>query len=155
MVGFLWSFNLTNDRTQGTQVLRGAGPVIRFSMHQATHRDEVILDMDLEYSGDLVVLLEATLLNDNLPPVKASLSNLTLSSARMRVHLRPLLVDVPFVGSITISFLDTPELDFDLGGLANVFDMPGVSLLLRHVSTYISPFFEKMCITIYQQAAPY
>ena len=103
-------------------------------MHQATHRDEVILDMDLEYSGDLVVLLEATLLNDNLPPVKASLSNLTISSARMRVHLRPLLVDVPFVGSITISFLDTPELDFDLGGLANVFDMPGVSLLLRHVS---------------------
>ena len=126
---------MTNDRTQGTQVLREAGPVIRFSMHhQATHRDEVILDMDLEYSGDLVVLLEATLLNDNLPPVKASLSNLTLSSARMRVHLRPLLVDVPFVGSITISFLDTPELDFDLGGLANVFDMPGVSLLLRHVS---------------------
>ena len=141
MVGFLWSFNLTNDRTQGTQVLRGAGPVIRFSMHQATHRDEVILDMDLEYSGDLVVLLEATLLNDNLPPVKASLSNLTLSSARMRVHLRPLLVDVPFVGSITISFLDTPELDFDLGGLANVFDMPGVSLLLRHVSTFNSQFF--------------
>ena len=26
--------------------------------------------MDLEYAGDLVVLLEATLLNDNLPPVK-------------------------------------------------------------------------------------
>ena len=78
--------------------------------HQATHRDEVILDMDLEYAGDLVVLLEATLLNDNMPPVKASLSNLTLSSAKMRVHLRPLLVDVPFVGSITISFLNTPDL---------------------------------------------
>ena len=40
------------------------------SMHQATQRDEVILDLDLEYSGDLVVMLEATLLNDNLPPVK-------------------------------------------------------------------------------------
>ena len=75
----------------------------------------------------------ANLIRTTLLPVKASLSNLTLSSAKMRVHLRPLLVDVPFVGSITISFLNTPDLDFDLGGLANVFDMPGISLLLRHV----------------------
>ena len=28
------------------------------------------------------------------------------------------------------------SIEFDLGGLANVFDMPGVSLLLRHVGSY-------------------
>ena len=43
------------------------------------------------------------------------------------------MADLPFVGAMTISFLDTPHLDFDLGGLANAFDVPGISLLLRHI----------------------
>ena len=61
------------------------------------------------------------------------MSNITLTSTHVRVHLRPLLADLPFVGAMTISFLDTPHLDFDLGGLANAFDVPGISLLLRHI----------------------
>ena len=51
----------------------------------------------------------------------------------MRVHLRPLLEDVPFVGACTISFLKPPDFDFDLDGLGNALSIPGVSLLLRHV----------------------
>lgn len=50
-----------------------------------------------------------------------------------RLHLRPLLKDVPFVGGVTVCFLQAPEIDFDLGGVANTLDLPGVSLLLRHV----------------------
>ena len=37
------------------------------------------------------------------------------------------------MGSVTFSLLSTPDVDFDLGGLANVFDIPGISLLLRHI----------------------
>ena len=62
--------------------------------HQASHRDEIIVDMDIQYAGDLVVGIEATLIDDRLPPVMASLCNLTMPAARLRVHLRPLLADV-------------------------------------------------------------
>ena len=37
------------------------------------------------------------------------------------------------MGSVTFSLLSTPDVDFDLGGLANVLDIPGISLLLRHI----------------------
>jgi hypothetical protein len=101
--------------------------------HEAAHRDEAIVDINVQYAGDLVIMMEAVLLDEKMVPAKASLRNLTLMSSQLRVHLRPLLADLPFVGSITVSFLEAPDLDFDLGGLANVFDIPGMSLLLRHI----------------------
>ena len=68
-----------------------------------------------------------------LPPAKASITQVSLASSCLRVHLRPLLEDVPFVGACTVSFLRPPDFDFDLDGLANALSIPGVSLLLRHV----------------------
>ena len=49
-----------------------------------------------------------------VPPASASIRNLSLTSSSLRVHLRPLLADIPFVGAVTISFLQSPEIDFDL-----------------------------------------
>ena len=40
---------------------------------------------------------------------------------------------MPFIGGVTLSFLQSPAFDFDLGGVANALDLPGVGLLLRHV----------------------
>lgn len=102
-------------------------------VHQSSHRDEVIMDVSLQYAGDVLIQMEAQLLDQRLPAATASIRNLSLASAQLRVHLRPLLTDVPFVGSVTVCFLQTPELDFDLGGVANALDLPGISLLLRHV----------------------
>ncbi len=102
--------------------------------HESSHRDEVILDLSLQYAGDLLISMEVSLLDEKrLPPAKASIRNLTLTSTQLRIHLRPLLTDVPFVGSVTMCFLQPPDIDFDLGGLANALDIPGISLLLRHV----------------------
>ena len=101
--------------------------------HQASGRDEAILDLTIVYAGDLSIMVEAALINEHFPAVRASLYNLNLTSSHVRILLRPLIPDVPFVGSVTVSFLETPHLDFDLGGFANVFDVPGISLLLRHI----------------------
>ena len=68
-----------------------------------------------------------------LPPAKASITQVSLASSCLRVHLKPLLEDVPFVGALTVSFLRPPDFDFDLDGLATALSIPGVSLLLRHV----------------------
>lgn len=50
-----------------------------------------------------------------------------------RLHLRPLLNDVPFIGGVTLSFLRPPELDFDLGGVAAALELPGLDIVLRRV----------------------
>ena len=70
---------------------------------------------------------------NKLPPATASITQLSFSSPCLRVHLRPLLEDIPFVGACTVSFLRPPDIDFDLDGLANALSVPGVALLLRHV----------------------
>ena len=59
--------------------------------HEASHRDEIILDLSLQYAGDLLISMEAILLDEKLPPAKASIRNLTLTSTQLRIHLRPLL----------------------------------------------------------------
>jgi len=49
----------------------------------------------------------------------------------MRITLEPLLADVPIVGCVSITFLQPPELDFELDGLGAVANLPGVSNLLN------------------------
>ena len=49
-----------------------------------------------------------------VPPASASFRSLSLTSSSLRIHLSPLLADIPFVGAVTISFLQAPEIDFDL-----------------------------------------
>ncbi len=49
----------------------------------------------------------------------------------VRMHFRPLLQDIPFVGGVTVSFLRPPAIDFDLGGVASAFELPGLGILLR------------------------
>ena len=62
-----------------------------------------------------------------------------------RLHLRPLLNDVPFIGGVTVSFLHPPELDFDLGGVASALELPGMDIVLRRAiaehlqQTIVSP----------------
>ena len=100
----------------------------------ATHRDEVILDIEVDYAGDMLVEMEIQLLDDKLPSLPVSISNFTFVATKSRVHLKPLLKGKPFFGALYFSFLDVPEVDFELGGLlSKALDFPGISLLLRHI----------------------
>ena len=106
--------------------------------HQSTHRDEVILDIDVNYAGDMSIQIEIHFINENLPVLPVSISNLTFAPTKSRLHLKPLLKVTPFFGAVYLSFLEVPEVDFDFdcgagGLLANAMEFPGVSLLLRHI----------------------
>lgn len=50
-------------------------------MHKTVHRDEIILDMAVQYNGNLNICMEADLAGapDFLPPAKASISNMTFT----------------------------------------------------------------------------
>ncbi|TRY63162.1 hypothetical protein TCAL_10826 [Tigriopus californicus] len=100
-------------------------------VHQAVHRDEIIIDVSLHYRGDLRLNFDIVL-KDLSSPLRSSINNFSFNGT-LRIHLTPLLKDVPFVGGLKIMFLQAPEIDFDLGGMATSLDMPGIGLFLRHV----------------------
>ena len=43
-----------------------------------------------------------------------------------RIKLRPLIKDIPFFSNLVVSFVAPPEINFDLGGVANLLDFPGL-----------------------------
>ena len=100
--------------------------------HQSTHRDEVVLDLDVNFAGDILIQAEINFIDENLPVLPVSISNLTFANpiTKSRLHLKPLMKVPPFFGAVYLSFLEVPELDFDLDC---VMEFPGVSLLLRHL----------------------
>ena len=44
----------------------------------------------------------------------------------VRVVMKPLITSMPLVGGLQIFFLNNPTLDFNLVGMADLLDMPGL-----------------------------
>lgn len=69
--------------------------------------------------------------------ISAVVANLGISGLSLRgdlvVRLEPLLNQSPVVGGIVIYFLDTPELDLDFTGVANIADLPGLAGKVRGI----------------------
>lgn len=96
---------------------------------QGVSSDELILDSQIIYNGTSNVCLSLTL--SKFPqPVPLSIENFTMSG-KLRIICKPLLNEKPFVGGVRLSFLDTPDFDFEPGGLLAVTDLPGLRSLVR------------------------
>ncbi|CAG2163939.1 unnamed protein product [Oppiella nova] len=80
--------------------------------------------LDLGYAGNCDIQVR-------VKGMKAGIKNLQLYGL-IRVELRPLLKDIPLVGSVSFYFLNNPAIDFNLTNLADILDTPGVSNYLRH-----------------------
>ena len=52
-------------------------------------------------------------------------------TGRCRAVLTPTLNRIPFLGGVQLSFLSQPKIDFNLDGLADIADMPGVRSKVR------------------------
>ena len=90
----------------------------------AVDEQKVLLDMDIVYEGDLRLSI-------SLVKISAGLSDI-----RLRGKLRAVLhlVDVvPLLGGLELTFLQAPDIDFDLHGAANFLDMPGLHGMIRQV----------------------
>lgn len=44
----------------------------------------------------------------------------------IRVIMKPLITTTPFVGGLQVFFLNNPSVDFNLVGVADVLDIPGL-----------------------------
>lgn len=59
-------------------------------------------------------------------------------SGMLRVIMKPLIAQIPLVGGVQIFFLNSPSVDFNLIGVVDVLDMPGLKYL---APTYLSFIF--------------
>ena len=90
---------------------------------------EIVMDLDLVLASDCDI---------NFSLKNVTILQITNFSLRglLRVVLKPLLTDMPLIGGFQYCFLSSPEIDYDLGGVANVVNMiPG--LISDFLITYI------------------
>ncbi|XP_068219497.1 extended synaptotagmin-2-B [Palaemon carinicauda] len=102
----------------------------RFSgvkVYDDTSRHEIIMDMDFAYAGDCKFEVSVS-------KFKMGIKDLRICG-KMRVVMKPLVKQIPLVGGLQVFFLNNPDVDFNLIGLADVFDMPGLSDILRSIVT--------------------
>uniref|UniRef100_A0A2K6R2H3 Extended synaptotagmin-3 n=1 Tax=Rhinopithecus roxellana TaxID=61622 RepID=A0A2K6R2H3_RHIRO len=83
------------------------------------NRRRVTVDLQICYIGDCEISVE-------LQKIQAGVNGIQLQGT-LRVILEPLLVDKPFVGAVTVFFLQKPHLQINWTGLTNLLDAPGIN----------------------------
>ncbi|XP_053454879.1 extended synaptotagmin-3 isoform X3 [Nycticebus coucang] len=85
------------------------------------NRRQVVLDLQICYIGDCEISVE-------LQKIQAGVNGIQLQGT-LRIILEPLLVDKPFIGAVTVFFLQKPHLQINWTGLTNLLDAPGINEL--------------------------
>ncbi|KAK9512887.1 hypothetical protein O3M35_001202 [Rhynocoris fuscipes] len=88
-------------------------------------RNEIIMDMDIFYAGDCDISFTLSGLSGGIKDFQIH--------GMVRVVMKPLIRTMPLVGGLQIYFLNNPTLDFNLVGVADLLDMPGLSDVLRRI----------------------
>lgn len=88
-------------------------------------RNEIIMDLDLFYTSDCDISFQVAGMRGGLKHFQIQ--------GMLRVVMKPLINKIPLVGGLQIFFLNNPHVDFNLVGVTDVLDIPGVSDLLRKV----------------------
>ncbi|XP_030748072.1 extended synaptotagmin-2 isoform X1 [Sitophilus oryzae] len=88
-------------------------------------RNEIVMDLDIFYAGDCDITFY-------LSGMKGGIRDFQLHGM-LRVVMKPLITSIPLVGGLQVFFLNNPDIDFDLIGIADVLDMPGLSDILRRI----------------------
>lgn len=88
-------------------------------------RTEIIMDIDIFYAGDCDISF-------TMSGISGGIKDFQIHGL-VRVIMKPLITTMPLVGGLQIFFLNNPAIDFNLVGVADLLDMPGLSDLLRRV----------------------
>ena len=82
-------------------------------------RDEIYMDLDIIYSSDADIEMKVKGLTMGVKDLQVR--------GIMRVIMRPLISQMPLFGGISVFFINNPDINFNLTGIANAIDLPGVS----------------------------
>ncbi|KAG8234694.1 hypothetical protein J437_LFUL015348 [Ladona fulva] len=88
-------------------------------------RNEIIMDLDIFYAGDCDISF-------SIGGIKGGIKDFQIHGL-VRVVMKPLIREMPLVGGLQVFFLNNPTIDFNLVGVADLLDMPGLSDILRRI----------------------
>ncbi|XP_043243544.1 extended synaptotagmin-2-like isoform X5 [Amphibalanus amphitrite] len=88
-------------------------------------RSEIIMDLEIFYAGD-------SRIECSFSRMTAGIKDFQLHGV-MRIVYKPLISSIPIIGGMQLFFLNNPDIDFNMLGVADVLDMPGLSGILRNV----------------------
>ncbi|KAI1729382.1 c2 domain-containing protein [Ditylenchus destructor] len=88
-------------------------------------RDKIILDMDFVYAGDAQFTVQACGFRGGL--------NQLVMSGKLRCTLQPLIPFPPFVGGCSGSLIELPKFDFNLTGMGEFVQLPGLIDAIRSI----------------------
>jgi len=109
----------------GTIPARLNGIKVYDKKHMGSNGEEVLIDCDVAYDGDARVVFA-------LHGISAQINNIKFRGMA-RIHLKPLIKRFPFVGGFEFYFLNTPKLEYSLGGIGTFGDAPGAYDLVRSI----------------------
>ncbi|VDN02827.1 unnamed protein product [Thelazia callipaeda] len=98
-------------------------------------RDRIIVDMDVAYAGDADFDVSVAGFTGGL--------NQLQFSGKLRAVLKPLLPYPPMVGGISGFFLEKPKIDFNLTGMGEFVELPG---LLNAIRAIIDSQVSALCV---------
>eukprot|EP00090_Calanus_glacialis_P001213 TRINITY_DN10844_c0_g1_i1.p1 TRINITY_DN10844_c0_g1~~TRINITY_DN10844_c0_g1_i1.p1 ORF type:complete len:634 (-),score=188.89 TRINITY_DN10844_c0_g1_i1:498-2399(-) len=90
-----------------------------------TGRDEIVMDIEIIYGGDARVKFSVQKMDCEINQVNFR--------ATARLVIKPLMDVLPLIGGLEFYFISMPSMDYNLGGMANVGEIPGISNMIRSV----------------------
>ncbi|NXX38563.1 ESYT3 protein, partial [Tricholaema leucomelas] len=85
------------------------------------NRRQVVLDLQICYIGDCEIHMDISKFNLGVKGIQLY--------GTLRVILEPLLTDAPFIGAVTLFFLQKPHLEINWSGMSNLLDVPGINVM--------------------------
>ncbi|KFQ20664.1 Extended synaptotagmin-3, partial [Mesitornis unicolor] len=82
---------------------------------------QVILDLQICYIGDCEIHMDISKFNLGVKGVQLY--------GTLRVILEPLLTEAPFIGAVTLFFMQKPHLEINWAGMSNLLDVPGFNVM--------------------------
>lgn len=83
------------------------------------------MDLDIYYAGDCDITF-------TIGAMRGGIKDFQIHGM-LRVVMKPLISAIPLVGGLQIFFLNNPSIDFNLVGVVDLLDMPGLSDILRRI----------------------
>ena len=90
-----------------------------------TSQEEIVLDLEIIYAGDARVKFTVQGLDCEINEINFK--------AVVRLVFKPLIDALPIVGGVELYFISLPSLDYNLGGMANFAEIPGISNVIRSI----------------------
>nr|XP_013815148.1 PREDICTED: extended synaptotagmin-3 [Apteryx mantelli mantelli] len=84
-------------------------------------RRQITLDLQICYVGDCEIHMD-------IAKFKLGVKGVQLYGT-LRVILEPLLTDAPFIGAVTLFFMQRPHLEINWTGMSNLLDVPGINVM--------------------------